>query len=271
MKQDLKLFSETVWDYYRTSGRELPWRMPEPDGSFDPYKIMVSEVMLQQTQVARVSVKYQEFLGLFPDISALAAVSFADVMAVWSGLGYNRRAKFLLSAAQEITARFNGVFPEDEKDLQSLPGIGKNTAAAIRAYAFNKPDVFIETNIRTVFIHHFFPDQDHVDDKQLLPYIAQTIDLENPREWYWALMDYGTFIKSTKGNASRSSAHYRKQSVFEGSRRQLRAAVIRSLLSEPKALDNLREIFDDKRLDEVVDQLVKEQLVVLINKRFTLT
>ena len=270
MTDDLQLFSETVWEYYRTNSRELLWRTPESDGIFDPYKIMVSEIMLQQTQVSRVTTKYMEFLDRFPTVVTLAASSFSDVLLVWSGLGYNRRAKFLLAAAQAIMNEYDGMFPRSAKELETLPGIGKNTAAAIRVYAFNYPDVFIETNIRSVYIHHFFKDREKVTDKELLPIIEASIDRDNPREWYWALMDYGTYIKATHGNASRSSANYKKQSVFEGSRRQLRARILRSLLEGPKQLDYFLENYDDERLDSVLEDLERESLIVRINKRFTL-
>jgi len=267
---DLELFKETVWGYYHAHGRDLPWRVPEPNGDFDPYKVMVSEVMLQQTQVNRVKTKYNEFLVRFPSVAALARSSFSEVLQVWTGLGYNRRAKFLLGAAVAVVTEHNGVFPTSAKELESLPGIGKNTAAAIRVYAFNKPDVFIETNIRTVFIHHFFAGKEAVGDKELLPLIEATVDQENPREWYWALMDYGTFIKASVGNVGRVSAHYKKQSKFEGSRRQLRARILRSLLDGPKQLDYFLLTYQDERLDSVLSDLAGEGLIIRVNKRFTL-
>ncbi len=270
MNQDIQLFTETVWNHYAHSARDLPWRRPEADDRFDPYKIMVSEMMLQQTQVSRVIPKYQQFLEVFPDVSSLAAATFGDVLRVWTGLGYNRRAKFLHQAAQEIQERFDGAVPSDIVLLESLPGIGKNTAAAIRVYAFNEPEVFIETNIRTVFIHHFFAGTNEVHDKDLLPLITESLDRDNPREWYWALMDYGTFLKTTEGNVSRRSTTYKKQSTFEGSRRQLRAWILRQLLEGPKTLDELAAENNDTRLQEVLSALESEKLITMSNKRFTL-
>lgn len=269
MTNEYKLFTEQVWDYYAKHGRDLPWRIPESNGIFDPYKIMVSEIMLQQTQVTRVIPKYQEFLEAFPNVEMLAQAKFADVLEHWSGLGYNRRAKYLLGAAKAISNV--GEFPESAESLEKLPGIGKNTAAAICVYAFNQPRVFIETNIRTVFIHHFFKDQTDIDDKQIIPLIDATLPSENYREWYWALMDHGSFLKATVGNMSRHSKYYVKQSRFEGSVRQLRAAVLKTLLTGEKSFQELQEIHQDSRLQGVVMALKKEALITEKSDRLSLS
>jgi A/G-specific adenine glycosylase len=184
-------FLEILWKFYAQSGRgSLPWRQPEPDDSFDPYKIMVSELMLQQTQVARVIPKYQSFLEQFPDVQSLAMADLSDVLRVWQGLGYNRRAKFLWQAAGAIDVLGN--FPTTYEELVKLPGIGSNTAGAILAYACNQPVVFVETNVRTVYIHHFFADRIDIHDREILSLVGQTLDREHPREFYWAVMDYGS-------------------------------------------------------------------------------
>lgn len=254
---DSREFQETVWEYYRKHGRDLPWRRAEPDGSFDPYKIMVSEIMLQQTQAARVIPKYQEFLTLFPTVQSLAKAPLSDVLKTWSGLGYNRRAKFLWQASQAIKAEF----PHTLEGLVALSGIGANTAGAILAYAYNQPVVFIETNIRSVFIHHFFADKTDVHDKELLPLVEAALDYEHVREWYWALMDYGVYLKATIGNTSRNSKHYAKQSTFHGSKRQIRGQVIKMLTREPLSYETLSEHVMDPRLDGVLADLMKEQLI----------
>lgn len=261
-----KEFIETVWDYYHEHGRDLPWRQPEPDGTFDPYKIMVSEVMLQQTQVARVIPKYEAFLAQFPSLQSLSAASLADVIKAWSGLGYNRRAKFLWQAAQAIGAPF----PDTREGLSALPGIGMNTAGAILAYAYNQPVVFVETNIRTVYIHHFFADRTDVHDKELLPFIEKTLDREMPREWYWALMDYGVFLKSTVGNMSQNSKHYTKQSTFQGSKRQIRGEVLRQLRDGPLEVSKLHERIPDERLTAVLQDLASEKLITQNGSNFYL-
>lgn len=248
---------EEVWDYYRHHARNLPWRQPEADGSFDPYKILVSEIMLQQTQVGRVIPKYRSFLKQFPDATALSESSLADVLQAWSGLGYNRRAKFLHQASQQLAHGF----PQNLKELVKLPGVGVNTAAAIMNYAFNKATPFIETNIRTVYIHHYFNDHIEVDDKQLMPLIVETLDHEHPREWFWALMDYGSHLKLTVGNLNRNSKQYAKQSRFEGSRRQIRGQVLRRLV-DPQSLQKLSAAIPDERLGQVLEDLLKEGLIV---------
>lgn len=262
MITDDSAFRETVWDYYRAHGRhDLPWRLPESDDSFDPYKIMVSELMLQQTQVGRVLPKYQLFLERFPTVADLAAAPLGEVLRVWSGLGYNRRAKFLHQAAQRAQADYGGTFPQTVPALVKLPGIGPNTAGALLAYAFNQPVVFIETNIRTVFIHHYFNDHEAVADKEILALVAKTLDHEHPREWYWALMDYGAYLKQAVGNLNRQSRSYARQSAFHGSRRQIRGQVIRLLGQGPQTRARLAEQIADDRLAEVLAELIQEQLI----------
>jgi A/G-specific adenine glycosylase len=258
---DIRKFRQTVRSHYAANQRDLPWRQPEADGNFDPYKILVSELMLQQTQVARVIPKYQQFLNQFPTISVLAAAPLAEVIVAWSGLGYNRRAKFLWQAAQHIVSDYQGRVPHDLTQLIQLPGIGANTAAAIAAYAFNQPVVFIETNIRTVYIHHFFADQSSIADKDIADIVAATLDKARPREWYWALMDYGTHLKATAGNLSRRSRHYTKQSTFAGSRRQVRGRVLRLLAPQPRTLAQLHDAIRDERLEGVLADLSAEGLI----------
>ena len=261
METRYQQFTETVWNYYKENARDLPWRLTDPDGSLDPYKILVSEIMLQQTQAPRVVPKYAEFLGIFPDVKTLAAAPLEKVLLHWSGLGYNRRAKFLWQAAQMAVNIYKGKIPDDEVGLVSLPGVGTNTARAVLAYAFNRPVTFIETNIRTVYIHHFFEDSDAVHDKEILSLVDSTLDTEHTREWYWALMDYGTFLKKTVGNGSRRSAHYTKQSAFAGSKRQIRGKIIKILTSGPGQYQSIKEEIDDDRFEAVIADLLNEQLI----------
>lgn len=264
-------FQQEVWNYYHGHGRhDLPWRQPEADGSFSAYKIMASELMLQQTQVSRVIPKYLAFLDRFPDVRSLAAAEQGEVLRAWSGLGYNRRAKFLHQAAGQIVDEYKGEFPADEAALVKLPGIGHATANAILAYVFNRPTSFIETNIRTVYIHHFFHDATGISDKSLQPIIERTVDQEHPREWYWALMDYGTHLKRTVGNLNMLSITYSKQSRFEGSARQVRGQIIRLLGTKPRRLAELRREINDERLDAVIAGLVREGLVRRHGNSFSL-
>lgn len=262
MTPEIHAFQETIWDYYRSHGRhDLPWRLSQPDGSFNPYPIMVSELMLQQTQVQRVIPKFAEFLAAFPTVQALAAAPLSDVLTAWSGLGYNRRAKFLWQAAQAVVRDHNSVVPATLTELVALPGIGPNTAGAILTYAYSQPIVFVETNIRTVFIHHFFADQDAVSDKLLIPYIQAAIPPHEARDWYWALMDYGTHLKQAVGNISRASASYSKQSAFHGSRRQIRGQILKLLTTAPHTLAEFQTINTDDRLPGVLDDLLAEGFI----------
>lgn len=263
-------FEAQVWNYYQAHGRhDLPWRLPDTNGSFNPYTIMVSEIMLQQTQVGRVIPKYQQFLELFPSAEVLADAPLSEVLKAWSGLGYNRRAKFLWQAAQYVRDQFQGVFPQTVGELVQLPGIGKNTAGAIAAYAFDRPVVYVETNIRTVIIHHFFADRDDISDKEIEPILATVIDDivqdghlgQSPRTWYWALMDYGTFLKQTVGNLNRHSKTYAKQSKFEGSLRQIRGHVLRLLADTALTEAQLITEIPDDRLPSVLAALCQESII----------
>jgi A/G-specific adenine glycosylase len=218
-------FAERVWAHYDAHGRDLPWRRTR-----DPYRVLVSEVMLQQTQVSRVVPKFAEFLRAFPDVGALAAAPLEDVLRVWQGLGYNRRAISLKRAAEAIVAEHGGRVPDTLEGLTGLPGIGHATAAQVLAFAFDVGVPFIETNIRSVYLHEFFEDAEDVPDAAILPLVDATIDRERPREWYWALMDYGTHLKATRPNPSRRSRHHATQGRFEGSNRQLRGRLLAALL-----------------------------------------
>lgn len=263
---------EAIERYYAAHGRhDLPWRTAGVDGQFNPYKIMVSELMLQQTQVNRVIPKYHDFLERYPSLDALAEAQLGDVLIAWQGLGYNRRAKFLWQAAQQI-AKQDGVFPTDTTELVKLPGVGVNTAGAIAAYSYDAPVVFVETNIRTVMIYHFFAERDVVHDDEVRRAAQALLDATalSPREFYWALMDYGTYVKQTVGNLNKLSKDYAKQSKFEGSRRQVRGAVLRALSSEPQTLSMLMNSILDERLSGVLVDLQQEGLVHRSGARYSI-
>jgi A/G-specific adenine glycosylase len=254
--QQVRWFRKTVYDYFLQNGRKLPWRETS-----DPYKILVSEIMLQQTQVQRVMGKYTDFIGRFPDFESLAAAPLRDILAAWQGLGYNRRARSLQQIAQRVVNDFNGVLPDSVAVLVTFPGIGKATAGALVAFAFHQPSVFIETNIRRVFIHSFFPKSDRVTDRQLLPLVEQTLDRERTRSWYYALMDYGVMLKSLNPDPNRRSAHYGKQPPFRDSDRQIRGLILK-VLAETPALseDRLVRVVgkDPHRTKLLIEQLARE-------------
>lgn len=218
-------FRQMVLSHYEQYGRDMAWR-----NTTDPYQILVSEIMLQQTQVDRVTTKFPEFLRAFPDFASLATSPLANVLTVWQGLGYNRRAIALQKCAIRVMNEYDGVLPADVDILATFPGIGRATASSIAAFAFNMPVVFIETNIRRVFIHFFFTNTDTVSDAEILPLVEQALYRNNPRVWYWALMDLGSALKKTVPNPNRRSVHYTQQSPFEGSDRKIRGTLLKLLL-----------------------------------------
>ena len=188
-KKELEQFKKTVLDYYRENRRDFLWRK-----NINPYRVLVSEIMLQQTQVSRGEIKYKEFLKKFPTFKKLAEASTTDVLVAWQGLGYNRRALYLKKAAEAVMEQYKGKLSDDPVLLVKLPGIGPYTAGAVCAFAFNKPVVLIDTNVRRVYIHHFFGDRAEVTDTELVPIIEATVPKDDAREWYSALMDYGSML-----------------------------------------------------------------------------
>jgi A/G-specific adenine glycosylase len=260
-------FKELVWRQGNLLYRDMPWRRDT-----QPYYVLVSELMLQQTQVDRVIPKFEAFIRAFPTITVLADSSLADVLTLWSGLGYNRRAKFLHNAAKAVKEQFNGTIPSEIDDLVSLPGVGVNTAGAIRAYGFNLPTHFIETNVRTVYFYHFFPDQDAVSDKELKEVVAATADDEHPREWHWALMDYGAYLKKNGAGGLSKSKHYKKQSALKGSVREVRGAILRELTVSRQSIDELRHnLHADDRFTVALEGLLRDGLIVQDGDRLHLT
>jgi len=261
-----KEFVRTVRQFYRKNRRDLPWRETS-----DPYKILVSEVMLQQTQVSRVGKKYPEFLRVFPTVKKLASAPTSEVLKVWQGMGYNRRALALKRAAEGIVVEHKGKVPNNPELLEMLPGIGHYTARAIVAFAFNTPHVFIETNIRRVYIHHFFPRAKSVPDKKLLPLIEATLDRKNPREWYAALMDYGSTLPKTTLNPNRQSKHYVKQKPFKGSNREVRGKILKLLTAEGgKTLPALTKHIQYPSLADNLAALAKEGFIRKEGRTFSL-
>ncbi len=218
-------FQQMVLSFYEQHGREMAWR-----NTTDPYQILVSEIMLQQTQVERVTGKFPDFIRAFPDFATLATASLGEVLTLWQGMGYNRRAIALQKCAIRVMYEYNGILPDDVDILETFPGVGRATASSIAAFAFNKPVVFIETNIRRVFIHFFFTDTETVNDTEILSLAEKTLYRKNPRIWYWALMDLGSALKKTVPNPNRRSKIYKKQAPFEGSDRKIRGVLLKILL-----------------------------------------
>ena len=257
--EKIQEFRRIIYGHYARHARDLPWR-----ATVDPYKIIVSEIMLQQTQVGRVLGKYALFIRTFPTVEALARAPLGAILTAWQGLGYNRRALSLKKLAQEVVTKHKGKIPLDRHALKIFPGIGEATSGAVCAFAFNQPEVFIETNIRSVFLKHFFQDKKNISDAQLIPFIALTLDKKNPRKWYNALMDYGVFLKENHPNPSRKSLHYRKQGSFRGSNRQIRGAILKVMvekkqIQESKLCAQLH--FNSARIKAMICSLCKEGLI----------
>ena len=253
---------DLVLNYSKEFGRhDLPWRLNRT-----PFTAYLSEIMLQQTQVDRVVLKFNEFTAELSSFKELAEAPQAQVIRLWQGLGYNRRALALHRSAQMIVQEFGGKLPSTEEELLSLPGIGPATAGSLQVYAFNKKVSYIETNIRAVFLHHFFADDTEVHDKHLLPLITEALGyVDSAYEWYSALMDYGTMLKKKHKNPARKSKHHQKQSTFEGSLRQVRGAVVRYLSShESASLIELQAHIKDPqhRVAPVVKALIDEGFLV---------
>ncbi|MDO8624433.1 MAG: A/G-specific adenine glycosylase [bacterium] len=225
----------------------MPWRKTR-----DPYKVLVSEVMLQQTQVERVKPFYKKFLRKFPNVKALAGVSLSEVLKSWQGLGYNRRAKLLHYAAKQwneipfSSYRTDLVLREKElvPALERLSGVGPYTARAVATFAYNQDCIFIETNIRTAILHHFFQSRTRkgmiyhtfsytqnqkVSDAEIAKILERALPKGRAREWYSALMDYGAYLKQSGVKLNQKSKHYSKQSKFAGSNREARGAILREL------------------------------------------
>ena len=264
---EVETFQRVIRSWYRRNGRhDLPWRR-----THNPYNILVSEVMLQQTQVSRVIPKYREFLAAFPTIQALHRAPLSSVLRVWQGMGYNRRALYLKRLADIVVRSCKGSIPSDPEALTKLPAVGKATAGAIAAFAFGKRVAFLETNIRRVYLDRFFKHRRRVRDADILATIKETLPRRGIRAWYYALMDYGALAFGRIRNPNRRSAHYARPKPFKGSRRELRGTILRVVVSgTPLTPDGLRThlrprhrhtLHFRRTIRNTVDQLIREGLI----------
>ena len=272
---DIPTFQNTILDWHSGNRRDMPWR-----STHDPYRILVSEVMLHQTQVTRVIPKYHLFLDHFPDVNALSLAPQNKLLEIWQGLGYWRRALFLRSAAKIIVSELNGSFPSESATLQRLPGVGPYTASAIACFAFGSTEAFLDTNIRRVYLHFFFQDVTDVHDREIMKIAAEAVRTDNPREWHYALFDYGACVL-TRDNTNHRSKHYKKQSAFEGSFRSFRTKAVRRLLTEPHnsmSKRDLREFVSmdikahraEYQTDDVIEALLNDNLIKECDGRYKL-
>lgn len=262
-------FRELVWRHYRAHGRhDLPWRHTR-----DPYRILVSEVMLQQTQVERVIPFYKKFIKKFPTAKKLAAAALSEVLKEWQGLGYNRRALMLRAAAKDVVVQYRGKLPKDIAELESLPGVGPYTARAVAAFAYNEDVAIVETNIRTAVLHHFFPKKKRVSDKEIEKILKRTLPKGTSREWYSALMDYGAYLKRSGVSHNARSERYVRQSKFAGSLREARGALLRELARGTASSARLTELCGASRrpqLHTALRALRAEGLVEKVDGNYAL-
>ena len=257
-------FRRKILKWYRQHKRELPWRETS-----DPYKTLISEVMLQQTQISRVLPKYKQFLSEFPTLKTLSQTSNKKLLKIWKGLGYWRRALFLKEIAKKILKEHKGKFPKDSRLLETFPGIGPYTARAVACFAFQSKDAFLDTNIRRVYLHFFFPKKKKVSDKEILKIAQKALWEKNPRAWHYALFDYGATVLKDK-RINKKSSHYYRQSPFEGSFRSFRTKAVRFLLSKGKVSHKTLESFLEKEIKrikksyspkEILSSLLKDKLI----------
>jgi len=260
----LRRFVSIIKKHYNRHGRAFAWR-----SDTGPYSILVSEIMLQQTQTSRVSQKYDEWMRAFPNMESLANAPLKQVLNVWQGMGYNRRAIALKSSAEIIVRDYGGALPRHPEELIKLPHIGPNTAGSIAAFAYNEPTIFIETNIRSVFIAFFFHDKQEVHDKEILSLVEKTLDTKHPRDWYYALMDYGVLLKKTLPNPNKKSKHYARQSTFKGSNRELRGAILRALsTTHAQTVSGLVRVFNKQKLTQANKHTIQKNLNDLVHEGF---
>jgi len=207
---------------------DLPWRRTR-----DPYRIFVSEIMLQQTYTSRVLPKYREWIQLFPNWRALSVAPFPRVLRAWQGLGYNRRARYLADSARIVVEKYHGRLPKRPEELESFPGVGRYTARAISCFAYGRCEPFIETNIRRVIIHDFFSSSEKgIADEKILAILELLEPRKRKRDWYFALMDYGAGLRGYFPNPNQRGKSYVRQTRFEGSTRYVRAAIVKTLLTK---------------------------------------
>lgn len=262
-KKEIINFQDIVWGFYKKNKRDLPWR-PKKVRTVTPYQILVSEFMLQQTQVDRVIPKFLTFIEKFSDMHSLEKASIKDVLHMWSGLGYNRRALYLKKSVEIILTEYQKIIPKDSSVLKSLPGVGEYMSKILPVFIYNKKEILIETNIRTVYLHHFFKNKESVSDKEIVKVIENTLPNKYFRDWYYALMDYGSYLKKEKKIKNIQSASYTKQKPFKGSLRYVRGQILKNLLIKKIKKEEIYNLFPEytsEQVETVCENLLKENLI----------
>jgi len=257
----MKPFQRRILSWYKKNKRDLPWRK-----TTNPYRILVSEIMLQQTQVDRVIPYYLKFIKKFPDLETLAKADKKLVLQHWSGLGYNNRVLRLQQLTQILIKNKKSI-PQTAEELLQLPGIGAYTANAVLAFAFNKEVPVLDTNIRRVLMHELTLPE-HIDIKKLKK-IAQSYILKGKsRLWHNALMDYGALVLTAKKTGI---APLSKQSAFKGSDREVRGFIIKTLLKEKRiSINKIKKSFPEKNILSIAKKMEKENLIEIKKQNITI-
>lgn len=252
-EKEIKEFQTKILSWYKANKRDFPWRK-----TTDPYHILVSEIMLQQTQTMRVVVYYEKFIKRFPTINDLANAKNPEVLKIWSGLGFNNRAIRLKEIAKTIVNDLNGNFPQQLDDLLELKGIGSYTAAAIMAFAFNKKAAVIDTNIRRVLMHELHLNH-NISPKRISEIALSVIPRGKSRIWHNALMDYGALAATAKQTKIKSKS---KQSPFKGSEREVRGKILKLLLEKKRiSKDDFAELIQHKNFFEIIEKMKADGLL----------
>lgn len=281
----IREFNEILFDWNDDVYRPMDWRPKKRDtkATLDPYRILVSEIMLQQTQVDRVRTKFAQFLQRFPDVEALANAPLSAVLTLWSGLGYNRRAKYLHQAAQEVVHAYGGNFPRDFSALQKLPGIGRSTAGAIMAFAWNEPYPMIDTNLRRILVRTFY-DGKIPSDAVLFDFAQSMIPEGRGRAWNYAMLDLGALVCTARRHSDECPMFdfhgdvtdfvYKKApSKFKGSKRSYRGALLKLLVQKGTCRRvDAEKLFVGTPYDgkAVVNELIAEGIIKEAHKKITL-
>lgn len=281
--QRVKQFNKILFRWQKTHYRDMPWRPAYGDPKpFDPYRILVSEIMLQQTQVDRVREKYAAFMKEFPTVRKLAAAPLSQVLGLWSGLGYNRRAKYLHECARIVVCDHGGKFPSTYEELVALPAIGRSTAGALLAFSFGQDTPMIDTNIRRMLVRVFFKEA-IPSDKELYEFAMSIIPKGKGRLWNYAMLDIGAALCTARNHSDacpfiplhgevEDFVYKKPQAKFKGSNRFYRGRIMKYLLeygpsTKAKTMKELG--FTAITFETALASLLKEKLVIL--KRGTLT
>lgn len=262
-QERIQQFQKKVFSFYRKKKRELLWRKTS-----DPYKILLSEFMLQQTQVNRVLLYYEQWIAKWPTIYALAAASLPEVLQMWMGLGYNTRAVNLHRAARKIVAEYNGDVMTAVKQYKELPGIGRYTSHAVQIFSANADLVTVDTNIRRIFIREFNLSE-QISDKELWKLAEACLPRGKSRDWHNALMDYGALSLTAQKTGIKPKT---QQSRFEGSDRQIRAKILRYLLTKDMSISELKKNLgiEQIRLFPILEKMISEKIIVKEHKIYRL-